>query len=393
MNAFKLELGQDFLRRRRNSKWNEHPADVLPSFVAEMDFAIAPCIQAAVERIVREQDYGYAKRDGERAGHAVADAFARHMKRRFDWDTTAALVVPVADLVQGTCASLLAFSDPGDGVILQVPNYPPFRETITSTGRKLLPLMMRDTGTHHACDLAELDGLVDRRTRIFILCNPQNPTGRVFSRNELMAIGRYAIAHDLIIVSDEIHSDLVYPSRQHIPFASLSPEIAARTVTLNSATKSYNIPGFRCALIHFGNEQLKAQFHKRIPPRLTGQCSVMGIDATVAAWDEGQPWLDAVMAHLLRARNRVVEVLNAEIPGIRLHAPEATYLAWLDCSNLGLKTSAFQFFLDHAKVGFSPGENFEPTATQFVRLNFATSFQILDEILERMVSAVRRNQR
>jgi cysteine-S-conjugate beta-lyase len=301
--------------------------------------------------------------------------------------------MPVADLMQGTYAPILAFSDPGDGVVLQVPNYPPFRDAINSTGRRLLALPMRDDGTRYVFDMTELEKLVDRRTRIFVLCNPQNPTGRVFSRDELLALGRFAIEHDLIVISDEIHSDLVYPGQQHIPFASLGPDIAGRTVTLNSATKSFNIPGLRCALVAFGTEALRDRFHKRIPAKLTGSANIVGADATVAAWEECQPWLDAVMDHLLKARNRVKDVLAAEAPEIQLHAPEATYLAWLDCRKLGLSTSAFQFFLNKARIGFSAGETFDPDCTQYVRFNFATSMPILDEILERVVSATRQNDR
>ncbi len=393
MTISDFELPIDFLRARRNNKWHLHPDDVIPAFVAEMDFAVAAPIKAAVERIVAQQDYGYPKRHGERAERDVANAFVRHMKRRFNWETSPDQVLCVADLVQGTFATVLAFSDPGDGVILQVPNYPPFRELITSTGRKLLPLWMRDTGTRFAHDLAELDGVVDARTKIFLLCSPQNPTGRVFSKDELEAIGRFAIQHNLVIVSDEIHADLVYPPLKHIPIASLSPEIAARTVTLTSATKSFNIPGLRCGVMHFGTPELMARFHKRIPGRLMGQLNITGIDATVAAWEEGMPWLDAVLAHLAKARDHVADVLAKEIPAIRVIPPEATYLAWLNCENLDLRSSAYDFFLEHAKVGFSAGETFEPAHTQFVRLNFATSTKILDMILERMVAAVRQNRR
>jgi cystathionine beta-lyase len=240
----------------------------------------------------------------------------------------------------------------------------------------------------------ELKKLVDKRTRIFVLCNPQNPTGRVFTREELLALGQFAIEHDLIVVSDEIHSDLIYPGHRHIPFASLGPDIAARTVTLNSATKSFNIAGLRCALMAFGTEDLRDRFHKRIPLRLTGQANIMGVDATVAAWtEECQPWLDTVMAHLLKARNRIVDVLAAEAPEIRLYAPEATYLAWLDCRKLGLSTTAYEFFLKHARIGFSAGETFDPDCAQFVRLNFATSTPILDQMLDRIVAAARQNDR
>jgi bifunctional pyridoxal-dependent enzyme with beta-cystathionase and maltose regulon repressor activities len=206
-----FELSQPALQARRNAKWNQYDADVLPAFVADMDFAVAAPIQAAIERIVRERDYGYPLRNGERADRLVANTFAKRMQSLYGWELSPDLVMPMADLVQGTYAAILAFSDPGDGVVLQVPNYPPFRDVINTTERKLLALTMRDDGSRYAFDMAELKRLVDKRTRIFILCNPQNPTGRVFSRDELLALGHFVIERDLIVISDEIHSDLVFP--------------------------------------------------------------------------------------------------------------------------------------------------------------------------------------
>jgi cystathionine beta-lyase len=388
-----FELSQSALQARRNAKWNQYDADVLPAFVADMDFAVAAPIQAAIERIVRDGDYGYPLRNGQKSDRLVAAAFADRMKSRYGWELSPDLVLPLADLVQGTYAPILAFSDPGDGVVLQVPNYPPFRDAISTTERRLLTLPMRDNGIRHVFDMDELATLVDQRTRIFVLCNPQNPTGRVFSRDELLSLARFVVEHDLIVISDEIHSDLVFPGYQHIPFASLGPDIAARTVTLNSATKSFNIPGLRCAVIAFGSDDLRRRFHNRIPLRLTGQANVIGADATVAAWTEGQPWLDAVMDHLHKARNKVVDVLTAEVPEIRFRAPEATYLAWLDCRKLRLSAAAFQFFLNKARIGFSAGETFDPDCPQFVRLNFATSMPILDQILDRIIVAARQNDR
>lgn len=384
-----FEMSHAALQARRNAKWSQYGADVLPAFVAEMDFSVAAPIQAAIERIVGEGDYGYPLRDGKRIDAAIASAFSRRMKSLYDWDVATDLVMPVSNLVQASYAPLLAFSDPGDGVILQTPNYPPFREAITSTDRKLIALPMRDDGTRYVFDLAELDAVAAKQARIFVLCNPQNPTGRVFSRDELLDIARFARAHDLIVISDEIHSDLVHPGHRHIPFASLGPDVAARTITLNSATKSFNIPGLRCAVIAFGSEELRTRFHGRIPYKLLGQCNIVGVDATLAAWNESQPWLDAVMAHLTQARDLVQQVLATEVPAVHFHAPEATYLGWLDCSRLELPTSAFQFFLDHARIGFSAGETFDPNCTQFVRFNFATSMPILEEILDRFIGAVR----
>src|ERR1700676_4831185 len=206
-----FELSQPALQARRNAKWNQYDADVLPAFIADMDFSVAAPIQAAIERNVRDRDYGYALRNGERPDRLVATAFAQRVKSRYGWELSPDPVLAIADLVQGTCAPILAFSGPGDGVVLQTPNYPPFRDTINSTERELLALPMRDDGTRFVFDMNELEKLVNKRTRIFVLCNPQNPTGRVFSRDELLALGQFAIEHDLVVVSDEIHSDLVFP--------------------------------------------------------------------------------------------------------------------------------------------------------------------------------------
>jgi cysteine-S-conjugate beta-lyase len=389
VDTIDFELSRSALQARRNAKWNQYEPDVLPAFVAEMDFAVAAPIQAAIARIVRERDYGYPQRDGKRIDAAIAAAFIARMKTHYGWDISPDLVLPISDLVQGTFAPILAFSEPGDGVILQTPNYPPFREAITTTERRLISLPMRDDGTRHGFDLGELAPAACKDARIFVLCNPQNPTGRVFRRDELLAIARFVIEHDLIVISDEIHSDLVYDGHRHIPFASLGPDVAARTVTLNSATKSFNIPGLRCAVLAFGSDELRARFHKRIPSRLLGGCNIIGVDATVAAWTESQAWLDAVMTHLTKARDLVTEVLRAEVPDVRFHVPEATYLAWLDCRGIKLPGPAFQFFLDQARIAFSAGETFEPDCAKFVRLNFATSMPILQEILDRFVAAIK----
>lgn len=221
-----------------------------------------------------------------------------------------------------------------------------------------------------------------------MLCNPQNPTGRVFGRAELERLGEVALRHDLIVVSDEIHSDLVYPGRAHIPFGSLSPELGARTITITSATKSFNIPGLRCALLYFGSQALKDRFHERVPRRILGAPAIVGIDATIAAWDEGQAWLDDVLAYLTANRDHLADRVARDLPRVTFHKPEATYMAWLDCSALGLDKPAQQFFLDEAKVGMSAGETFDPACAHHARLNFATSRKILDEMIDRMAAAV-----
>ena len=379
------------LRSRRGAKWHRYQDDVIPCWVAEMDFPVAQPIQAVMERLVREQEYGYPLRNGDRAELTVCQAFARRMASRFGWTVDPDDVFTCTDLVQTSFASVLAFSEPGDKVVLQTPAYPPFRDAILGTGRVILEDRLQDDGTRYVLDLDKLSKAVDQKTRVMLFCHPQNPSGRVFDRDEITAIGKLAVEHDLIIVSDEIHADLVYPGRKHIPMASISPEIAARTVTITSATKSFNIPGLRCGVMHFGSPALKTRFEARVPRKLLGQPSIAGIDATVAAWDECQDWLDGTLQRLQSARDQVVDTFRREVPEARLYAPEATYLSWIDFSALRLGMPAGEFFLQNARVAASPGESFDEHRPEYLRLNFATSPEILNEILSRMVRAVRRN--
>jgi cystathionine beta-lyase len=341
------------LRARRTSKWHKFPPDVLPAWVADMDFGVAPSITAALGRLTRDQEYGYAARDGVLTG-----AFVRRMERRFGWHTDPADTIAIGDLVQASFSSVMAFSEPGDAILLQLPSYPPFMRAIEDTGRRLIANPMRDDGTQWVLGLGAYEAAPVPRLRMLIFCHPQNPTGRAFSRAELEEVADFAIRHDLVVVSDEIHADIVYPGKTHIPLASLHPQIAERTVTITSATKSFNIPALRCAVMHFGAPALKKEFEKRIPSRLLGSPGVTGVDGTVAAWDDGQPWLDEILAQLRANRDWLAEAVAAELPGVTMRLPQATYLAWLDCRALELSCPAGQFFLDQARVGLNFGESF-----------------------------------
>ena len=374
-----------FLRSRRTNKWHKFPDDVLPAWVADMDFGVAPPIAEAMARLARNQEYGYAAREG-----ALQAAFSRRMQDRFRWETDPANAHPIGDLVQASFSSGMAFSEPGDAVLLQLPSYPPFMAAITDTGRRLIANPMRDNGTRWVLDLAAYEAAPDPRARVLIFCHPQNPTGRAFSRAELEDVAAFAIRHDLIVVSDEIHADIVYHGNAHIPLASLSPEIAARTITITSATKSFNIPALRCAVMYFGSAELKTRFFARIPSRLLGSPGVTGVDATIAAWDDGQAWLDEIMGQLKANRDWLAQTIGAELPGVTMRQPEATYLAWLDCSALALPCPAGQFFLDRARVGLNSGESFGAQYANFARLNFASPAPVLREVVGRMAEAVRR---
>jgi cystathionine beta-lyase len=273
--------------------------------------------------------------------------------------------------------------------LLQLPSYPPFMSAITDTGRRLLANPMRDTANGWELDLEAFDAAPDPRTRVLIFCHPQNPTGRVYGRAELEKVAKFVIRHDMIVVSDEIHADIVYSGAPHIPLASLGADIAARTITITSATKSFNIPALRCAVMQFGTPDLMQRFSARVHPRLLGTPGVTGVDATIAAWDDGQPWLDAKLALLRANRDWLMRAIATDLPGVRLHAPQATFLAWLDCSALDLPMPAGEFFLQQAKVGLNFGETFGPDYAGYARLNFATSPEILKQIVGRMAEAIR----
>jgi len=384
-----FELSLEQLRARHGNKWNRYPKDVMPAWVADMDFTIAEPIQRAIEKlIVEERDHGYGHYVGEERLQA---AFAHRMRERYNWEIDEDLVLNVTSTVQGMFAAVMGLSEPGDGVIIQTPIYPPFLATIHDSGRRMVENPLADTGSGWALDIAGLRKAADEGAKILLLCNPHNPTGHVYTREELQAVGDLAIERDLIIVSDEVHADLIYSGQKHIPIATLSPEIAARTVTLTAASKGFNLAALRCSVIYFGSQALRERFRRVLPDRLLGGSSVVGIRATVAAWYHGQPWLDAVLRKLESNRDHVARFVREQLPGIKHYPPQGTYLAWLNCKDLHLPgESPYDFFLNEAKVGLNRGGDFGSLGKECVRLNFATSREVLDEVLGRMADAIER---
>jgi cystathionine beta-lyase len=378
-------LTTDQLRARAGAKWTHYPPEVLPAWVADMDFAVAPAVQAALEALVAGQDYGYGPMT---SFDDLAAAFAERMRDRHRWEVEPALVEPVADVIQGIVAAIQVYTRPGDGIIVQTPVYPPFLKVAEWTGRRVVENPLIDDGSGYRVDLEGLRAVAGQ-ARMLLLCNPHNPTGRVFDRAELEGMAAVAVEHDLVVVADEIHADLVYPGRTHLPLASLSHAAASRTLTMTSATKAFNIAGTRCAVVHFGAADLRDQFKAALPDHLLGRPSRFGVDATIAAWREGQPWLDQVLLYLDRNRARVADWAAREAPMLGHHRPEGTYLAWFDCSKLNLNgTTPHEFCLAEAAVGLGNGVDFGELGARCVRLNFATSAEILEQILDRLGEAL-----
>jgi cystathionine beta-lyase len=360
-----------------------YPSDVIPAFVAEMDFKVAPSIQAAIDELAGKQDYGYGQ-----ITQAVPlfEAFSEWMARRHNWRPDPTLTQAQTYVIQGVVATLVAFSEPGDGIIVQPPIYPPFLKFTADSGRRVIENPLVDDGNRFVVDVEGLDRVASQATMI-LLSNPHNPSGRVLTRGELESIATIAAAHNLTIVSDEIHSDLIYSGPKHIPMETIDAA-AARTVTLTSATKGFNIPGLRTSIAHFGSPELMARYDKTFPAHLLGGPNRIGIAATTAAWREGEEWLNSVMAYLDRNRRRVAE-WAAEV-NLGHHLPESTYLAWLDCRRLDLPADSTpqKHFLENAKVALSAGLDFGESGRGHVRLNFATSEMILEEILGRLGGAL-----
>jgi cystathionine beta-lyase len=359
----------DHLRRLSGIKWSRYGPEVLPAWVADMDIAAADCVVEAVQRLVSCSDFGYNRR----ALELIPETFASWQLSQHGWSLDPDDVRVFCDVLHAIDIALWLMTEPGDGVVLLTPIYPPFLVALDPDGWRLDP--------------ERLEAAIDERTRAILLCSPHNPTGRVFDAIELDAIARVAVERDLLVLSDEVWADLVYPGATHRPMATMGPEVAARTVTISAASKAFNLAGLRCAVAHLGHPAL-AQRIRRLPAHLLGAVGSPGAEATLAAWSSGRPWLDGLLTHLQGRRQQLGHRL-AELPGVGFAPPEATYLSWLDFRPLGLGDDPAAELLDRAKVALSSGRDFGIHGLGFARLNFATSASILDEILDRVALALR----
>ena len=391
-------LRLDDLAARTGFKWSRYTANgsgVIPAWVADMDFPIAEPIRRVVADLVDRSDLGYC--EPPEIGD-LPEIFGRRMEEQLGWTVEPERIRFLVNALQGLDLSIMLGSDKGDGIVVQTPIYPPFLEAVAGTGRRLVESpLVRGPGSGSApgrfeMDLDRLRSVIDERTRVFMLCNPHNPSGRAWTRGELEAVADLAIEHDLIVLADEIHNELVFPGHEHTVFETLGPEVRERTVTITSATKSFNLAGLELALFVFGSEKLKRRFDE-LPHFVLAHPGILGVEAARAGWRDGGSWLDETVAYLDANRAFLTDFLDRRLPGI-VHGPqEATYLYWLDCRELDLPMPASRFFLKRAKVAFNDGAEFGPPGSALgfercARLNFATSRGILEEILERMAAAV-----
>ena len=382
-------------RRHTNStKWGQFPEDVLPLWVADMDFRTPEPILDALRSNLDLGVLGY-----DLQTKTLQEVAAARMERLYKWHVDPEMVIPTPGIVSGFNIAARTICDQNDGILMQVPVYFPFLSVSenASLTRQIAPLILIKGGQNlsYEVDFSIFNSSIHSggaRTHMFLLCNPHNPTGNMFRREDLLKFAEICLENEVAICSDEIHSELILSDRQHIPIASLSPEIARRTITLISPSKTFNVPGLFCGLAIIPDPDLRDRFKKQMD-RLTLHVNSLGIiSAQTALSGDCDGWLMELRIYLRANRDFLLKYIHEFLPDIHATNPEATYLAWLDCNDLisdnRIQGSPYEFFLKEAKVALSDGAVFGPGGEGFVRLNFGCTQNTLNDALERMKNAL-----
>ncbi len=369
-------------RRGTNSeKWDKYPAGVLPLWVADMDFTAPEPVQRALRERVAQGVFGYAHESAE-----LREVIVARMAEHYGWRITADDILFLPGVIRGFNLACHTIAEPGGEVLVQTPIYPPVLTAPRHADliRRDVPLCRDTTGVYHI-DWDAFEAAISERTRLFILCNPHNPVGRVFTRDELIRLADICLRHNLVICSDEIHCDLIYAGHQHVPIASLDPASARHTITLMAPSKTFNIAGLDCSFAIIQDEDLRRRY-RHAQRGLVSGINVFGWTAALAAYRDGQAWLTQVLAYLQANRDFVIDFVQNKLPGITVSPLEGTYLAWLDCRATNIE-KPYDFFLQEARVALNDGATFGAGGKGFVRLNFGCSRSVLIEALERMKTA------
>ncbi|MGM7665622.1 MalY/PatB family protein [Microbacterium sp. A93] len=381
MTGLVRALPLEQLRERTSAKWREYPADVLPLFVAETDFALAPAITAALERAVASGDTGYTA-----SRTPLAESYAGFAQRRFGWTVDPARVRSTADVSMGIVEILRRVIIPGDRVIVTTPVYPPFFDVVEEAGGIVERVPLRDTGAEWELDLDAIRDQVHSGARAVLLCNPHNPTGTVHSAASLAALAEIAAAHGAVVVSDEIHAPLAQPDAGFTPFLNVSDAARAVGYAVVSASKAFNLAGLKCALMVTASDET-TRVVRGMPVEVFWRTGQFGLLAAIAAFSESSDeWLDDLLLTLDENRRLVARLLAEHLPAARFRIPDAGYLAWIDLTALGWGDNPSKRILREAKVALHYGPAFGVEGAGHVRLNFGTSPEIITEAITRMAA-------
>jgi cystathionine beta-lyase len=375
------DVSLELLRLRHSAKWVKYPPDVLPAWVAEMDFALALPIREVLLAAVSRDDTGYPD------GAKLAPSFARFTSERLGWEVDPERVRLVADIMSGVRELLRALTAPGDGVVINPPVYPPFFMAIRELEREVVEVPLEKAVDGWKLDLEGLEAAFAAGARAYLMSQPHNPTGSSFERAQLEAVARLAAIHGVTVVSDEVHAPMTMPGATHVPYLTVEGAQAGG-VAVASASKAWNLAGLKCAVIVSASVEMHEQLEEKLSKHLAYHAGHLGVLASIAAFDHGGEWLDALVAHLDRNRALLAELLAEYLPAVGYLPPQAGYLAWLDCRELGLGDDPAEAFLERGRVALSPGPTFGEQGRGFARLNVGTSSALVEEAVRRMASAV-----
>lgn len=376
----------DIVPDRKNAlsvKWHVYGPDVLPMWVADMDFRTPETVVAALQKEVDRGVFGYPYEP-----EAFKTVLVNRMDDLYNWRIDPKDIVLIPGVVTGLNIVSHLLSKTGGEAIVQTPIYPPFLSAPQNGGMKRVDVELErlpDGG--YAIDFDRFEQAITGQTKIFLLCNPHNPVGRVYRREELERLAGICLRHGVLICSDEIHSDLIFSESHHIPIASLNPEIAHHSITLMAPSKTFNIPGLQCSFAIIPDPDLRARFQKA-GEGMVGWVNLMGLIAGQAAYEHGGDWLRDAMAYLQGNRDYLYEFTRQHFPGVHMVKPEGTYLAWLDCRDAGIEGSPYEYFLQKARVAVNDGKSFGMGGEGFIRLNFGCPRSMLEEALARMQHAL-----
>ena len=364
-------------------KWDKYGPDFIPAWIAEHDLGSPPAVYERLRDVVSSGSFGYHDEDTK-----LGESFAFWANARNSWKINPELVIPTVTVLQGVAACVEAFSSIGDGILYNTPSYPPFLDLPSHAKRRSVewPLIKSETGWHY--DIESLEKILkdDNGIRILLLCNPHNPTGIVLKEYELAQIVNLCHEHDLILLSDEIHSDFIYKESTHIPTLTIDGADSL-TITLTSGAKSFALAGLRCAVAIAGNDLLKEKLLE-VPKFLLGGANRMGCEATTAAWETGVTWMDELIHTFDDRRSHLKSRLDEEIPKAKMFLPDSTFLAWIDLSEFNPGDNPAKWLREKTGVACGNGTDFGSGGENHVRFTFGTSLNLLDEMIERIIKGL-----
>lgn len=377
----------DEIIQRRNTncvKWDRGYEDVLPMWVADMDFKAAQPIIDALQRKLESGIYGYTMHP-----EAYYQAIISWFERRHNWKLQKDWILFCPGIVPALNQLVKAFTEPGDKVIIQSPVYYPFYRVVTNNGCEVAVNPLKFEGSQYVMDYEDLEKKAsDPKTKLLFLCSPHNPGGRVWTAEELTRLGEICLRNNVLVITDEIHCDLVYDGYKHVPFGSISEDFLKNSITCTAPSKTFNLAGLQVSNLIIPDKELRQRVKHTLEINEIGEPNIFAVESLIAAYNEGEEWLEQLMEYLKGNLQYLINYFKENFPSLKVIVPEGTYLIWVDCRELGLTSKDLNdFFLNKAKVWFNNGRMFGEDGEGFVRINIACPRTLLEEGLNRVKKA------